>query len=124
MRFKETELMTEFWKLTPKARYLLCYIDYLLWKLYKLEATITCIYYEGGSGVHSQWRAFDISTKEISSMRIIAIQEKVNRTFPYDINRPRLKSCIYHKVGDDKIKDYKLKNFVPQYHLHFQCWIK
>lgn len=123
MKFKTEELWEQYWKLTPKARYLASYIDYLLWKLYKLEATITCIYYEGGSGVHSQWRAFDISTRELTSMRIIAIQEKVNKTFPYDINRPRLKSCIYHKVDDKKIKEYKLVNFVPQYHLHMQVWI-
>lgn len=124
MKFKNQNLKQEYWKLTPKARYLAGYIEYLLWKLYKIEATITCIYYEGGSGIHSQWRAFDISTKEISSMQIIHIQEKVNATFPYDINRPRLKSCIYHIIKEDKIYEYRFKNFIPAYHLHMQVWVR
>lgn len=125
MKFKTEELREQYWKLTPKARYLASYIDYLLWKMYKKEATITCVWYEGGSGVHSQWRAFDIRTQDyLSGEQIEEIKERVNKTFPYDINRPKLQSCIYHKVDSKKISEYKLKDFVPQYHLHCQCWIK
>lgn len=124
MKFKTEELCGQYWKLTPKARYLAGYIDYLLWKWYKKEAIITCIFYIGGSGVHSQWRAFDIRSTDFTYNEIAVIQEEVNRTFPYDVNRPQLKSCIHHKVDSKKIKDYKLKNFVPQYHFHFQVWVK
>ena len=124
MKFKTKDLREQYWKLTPKARYLAGYIDYLLWKWYKKEATITCIFYEGGSGVHSQWRAFDIRSTDFTHNEITYITNNVNLCFTYDVNRPKLRSCIYHKVGKDKIKDYKLENFVPQYHLHFQVWIK
>jgi len=123
MKFKSPELESEYWKLTPKARYLASYIDYLFWCQFQKEATITCIYYEGGSGVHSQWRAFDISTKNLQSNEIGITEDIVNREFVYDVNRPQLKSCIYHKVGEDKIKGYSLKDFVPEYHLHCQVYI-
>jgi len=124
MKFKTDEIAEQYWQLTPKARYLASYIDYLLWKLYKKQATITCIFYQGGSGVHSQWRAFDIRSTDFTYNEIANIQEKVNTTFPYDVSRPKLKSCIHHKVDSKKISEYKLKDFVPQYHLHFQVWVK
>ena len=123
MKFKEKQLEQEFWKLTPKARYLACYVDYLFWRHFKWEATITCIYYEGGSGIHSQWRAFDVSTKALRFNEIDIIKNFINREFPYDDSRPQLKSCIYHKVSEDKIRGYSLKDFVPEYHLHCQVWI-
>jgi len=124
MKFKTDEIAEQYWQLTPKARYLASYIDYLLWKWYKKQATITCIYYQGGSGVHSQWRAFDIRSTDFTYNEIANIQYAVNITFPYDVSRPKLKTVIHHKVDKKKIKEYKLKDFVPQYHLHFQVWVK
>lgn len=124
MKFKEKKLEQEFWQLTPKARWLASYVDYILWQDSKKEATITCIFYEGGSGIHSQWRAFDIRSTDLTVKEITRLKDWINYDVPYDVDRPNLKTCIHHKVSAKKIKEYKLKNFVPQYHLHFQAWIK
>lgn len=123
MIFKEPELREQFWKLTPKARLLMCYADYLSQGHMGKPIIVTCIYYKGGSGVHAVWRAFDIRTEDYYEREdIMKLVEFVNEHYPYDKRRPRMKSAIYHKVNSKKIKDYKLKNFVPQYHLHFQVW--
>lgn len=123
MKFKHPELKEQFWKLTPRARHLACYMEDIIWQEGK-EMMITCIYYEGGSGIHSQWRAFDIRSTDLTYNQIVKITEFVNYDFVYDVDRPNLKSVIHHKVDSKKIKDYKLKDFVPQYHLHCQVWIK
>lgn len=125
MLFKEERFRKQFWTLHPKLRYLLCKVDYLLWSKFGKEAKLTCLFYEGGSGVHSITcgRATDISTHNLTAKEIIWIKDHINENFPYDPKRPEKKTCIYHKVDKEKIKEYSLKNFVPQYHFHFQVWV-
>lgn len=117
MLFKEEKTRNEFWELIPKAKYLLTYINWLSFSLFKKEVVITGIYYQGGSGVHSQFRAFDLRTKDYYTQeQIDTILETINRHFVYDPKRPEMKSCIYHK-SDQVLID-------PEYHLHCQVWIE
>lgn len=125
MKFKNPKLKEEVWKLTPKAQYLLCFTNWISIVLFNKPIMVTCIWYNGGSGVHALWRAFDIRTENYYSKKDIAkFIGFVNEHFPYDKKRPKMKSAIYHKVNKKKIKDYKLKDFKPQYHLHAQVWIR
>lgn len=119
------QLSREFWNLTPKAKYLLCKLNYVSERHFGKPVVVTCIYYKGGSGIHSQWRAFDIRTKDYYTCNQVAfLLDHFNNNFPYDPLRPKLKTLIHHKVDDKKIKDYNLIGFVPQYHLHCQVYIK
>lgn len=127
MLFKEYKFREEFWELDPKARYLAAKVDYLLWIKFGKQVIMTCIFYEGGTGVHSKKckRAFDIKTDDYLTIEEIQwIRSHINKNFPYDLKRPEKETCIYHKIDEKKIEEYKLENFVPEYHLHFQVWIK
>lgn len=123
MKCKEKRFKEQFWMLHPKTRYLACKVDYILWKQFGKEATLTCLFYKGGSGVHAVGRAFDVSTNNLMAREIQWLKDHINKNFPYDSMRPEKKTCIYHKVDEKKIKEYDLKNFVPQWHLHFQVWL-
>jgi len=125
--FKNPGLREEFWLLEPKAKYLMMKLNYISVIKFGKPIIVTCIIYEGGSGIHSIKcrRGFDIRTRNYYTKEQREwLLDHVNKNFPYDKSRPRYKTLKYHKVDDKKIKDYKLKDFVPQYHLHCQVYIK
>lgn len=123
--FKHPHLINEFWDLSPKAKYLMMKLNYVSVEQFGKCILVTCIYYKGGSGIHREYRAFDIRTKDwYTKDQITWLQAHFNFNFPYDPARPRFETLRYHIVNKKKIKDYKLKDFVPEYHLHCQVYVK
>ena len=125
MLFKKKKLQDEFWLLKPKAKTLMCFADWTSYLLFGKPIIVTEILYQGGTGVHADHRAFDIRTKDYyTDDQIDNLKGVVNRHYVYDPRRPEKKTCVRHKVKKENISKYKIPEFVPEDHLHFQVWIK
>jgi len=123
--FKEERLRQEFWLLDPKAKYLMCKFNYVSIKRTGKPIIVTCIIYEGGSGVHSIKckRGFDVRTEGYyTAEQIVWFEEHFNKNFPYDVNRPKMKTLNYHEANIDIIEN-GIKKRAKEHHLHCQVWI-
>lgn len=64
------------------------------------------------SGIHSLGRAIDISDKTIPTETGKTLMDHINSNFPYDIQRPKLDTIIYHTgtgYAGDKAAHYHLQ---------------
>lgn len=52
------------------------------------------------TSLHELWRAVDISVLGLSEERIADLIGSGNRAFPYDKNRPQLKTFLRHDMGE------------------------
>jgi len=125
MLFKKEGLKKEFWLLKPKAKLLMCSVNWTSYLLFGKPIIVTEIIYRGGTGVHADGRAFDIRTKDYyTDDQIDNLKDTINRRNVYDLRRPNKKTCVRHKVKQEDVEKYQIPEFVPEDHLHFQVWIK
>ncbi|MBA7544848.1 hypothetical protein ES705_37209 [subsurface metagenome] len=125
MVFKKIKLRDEFWLLKPKAKLLMCSVNWTSYLLFGKPIIITEIIYRGGTGVHADGRAFDIRTKDYYvGDEAENLKDTVNRHWVYDPKRANKKTCVRHKVKKEDTGKYEIPEFVPEDHLHFQVWIK
>jgi len=95
MIFTDKELTQEFFYLKAKAKLLLCHADYLSLTMFDKPLVITKIFYEGGTGIHSLFRAFDVRHKDYyTEQETYTLVETINRHYPYDPARPEMKTCL------------------------------
>lgn len=76
---------------------------------------ITSIYRqkEQDSGIHSDWRAVDVSIAGMPEDALLAVHAQINDEYPYDKARPTLQTMVIHTgVG---------YNGDVGRHIHLQC---
>lgn len=72
------------------------------------EQTITSLYRIGDKGVHGQLPLRGIDVRCRDPLNGAAIENSMNAIWQYDPERPGMKCCIFHDVGQGA-------------HIHLQC---
>jgi hypothetical protein len=103
--FKEPQLIHQYHQLHPKVVEVVEWIDReiiraLLWQKFLV---VTAIHYEGGSGVHADYRAVDWSARDyhtgilLSRHRCLAVQAAINEAWDHG-SEGLFNVCWYHQA--------------------------
>lgn len=61
-----------------------------------------------GSGIHVDWRAVDVRTRDQSDAAVVDVTRYINRKWVYDPNRPNLKVCFSEPHGTGPHAHYQV----------------
>lgn len=105
LAFKEPHLIHHWGRLHPRAIEVVEWIAREVWmqKLGQLYLVVTSVYYEGGSGVHADYRAVDISARDccagftLGHVRCHEAEAAINQAWDHG-SGGRFNVCWFHKA--------------------------
>lgn len=115
--FKSPELISQYTRLHANAIRLAIYAAARVWPRYGQSFfVVTSVWYEGGSGVHADYRALDVSARDHRTGELLraevagAMRDDLNAAWDHG-SAGRFEVCTYHIAdwGDN-----------PEWHFHLQ----